>query len=176
MDDKYLAWVSKKFGSQPPSSREWINSTFEEIHLDEREKYLATGNNEVTVRINDSTGSERPQSETELPQGDRQTPANTRDSSENILNVEDMISDDATTQQAGIETLTSTVTESPELPNRKSLETALRTQFSPDRFNRAMQTLNQHGPEVGLRRLKKSDPEVAKQVERLLPKPQENDE
>ena len=176
MDDKYLAWVSKKFGSQPPSSREWINSTFEEIRLDEREKYLATGNNEVTVRINDSTGSERPQLETELPQGDRQTPANTRDSSENILNVEDMISDDATTQQAGIETLTSTVTESPELPNRKSLETALRTQFSPDRFNRAMQTLNQHGPEEGLRRLKKSDPEVAKQVERLLPKPQENDE
>ena len=38
-----------------------------------------------------------------------------------------------------------------------------------------MKTLNQHGPEEGLRRLKKSDPEVAKQVERLLPKPQGED-
>lgn len=38
MDDKYDAWVGKKFGSQPPSSREWINSTFEEVRLAEREK------------------------------------------------------------------------------------------------------------------------------------------
>ena len=169
MDEKYLTWVEKKFGSKPPSSREWINLTFEEIRLAERAKYLAAENNETPVRINDSTGSERPKSEIGSPPGEGQTPANTRHLSEDIL------SDDATTQQAGIETLTPPVPESPELPTPKSLETALRTQFSPQRFNRAMQTLNQYGPEEGLRRLKSSDPEVAKQVERLLPKPQGED-
>ena len=175
MDDKYGTWISKKFGSQPPSSREWINSTFEEIRLAEREKYLAAEKNETTARINDSTGSERPEAEIELPPGEPQTPANTRVLSEDVLIVEDIFSDDPNTQQAGIEPLTPTVPVSPELPTRKNLETALRTQFSPERFNRAMKTLNQYGPQEGLRRLKSSDPEVAKQVERLLPKPQGED-
>ena len=176
-EDKYVAWVEKKFGSEPPSaSQEWVNSTFEEIRLAERQKYLALENNETTARINDSTGSERPQSEIELPQGDGQTPANTRDPSENILTVEDIRSDDVTTQQAGIETLAPTVPESPELPTNQDFETALRERFSPERFNRAMKTLNQYGPQEGLRRLKSSDPEVAKQVERLLPKRQEQKE
>ena len=177
MDEKYLAWVEKKFGSQPPStSQEWFHSTFEEVRLAEREKYLAAEKNETTAGINDSAGSERPQAEIELPQGDgKPTPVNTRNLSDDILTVEDILSDDANTQRAGIETLTPTVPVSPELPTRKSLETALRTQFSPDRFNRAMKTLNQYGPQEGLRRLKSSDPEVAKQVERLLPKPQGED-
>ena len=176
MNDKYDAWVGKKFGSQPPSSYEKINSIFEEVRLAEREKYLAAEKNETTAGINDSAGSERPQAEIELPQGDgKPTPVNTRNVSDDILTVEDILSDDANTQRAGIETLTPTVPVSPELPTRKSLETALRTQFSPDRFNRAMKTLNQYGPQEGLRRLKSSDPEVAKQVERLLPKPQGED-
>lgn len=54
-----------------------------------------------------------------------------------------------------------------------SLELLLSEKFSPERINRAMKTLNQYGPQEGLRRLKSSDPEVAKQVERLLPKRQE---
>ncbi|MCY4569435.1 MAG: hypothetical protein OXD49_14145 [Candidatus Poribacteria bacterium] len=171
-NDKFLAWYDKKFGLAPPSARRWIFETFEEIRLAERAKYLGTENTEMTTRINDSTGSKRSEAEIELPPGDGQTPANTRPLSEDILTVEDILSDDANTQQAEIETLTPTVPEAPELPNRKNLETKLRTQFLPDRFNRAMKTLNQYGPQEGLRRLKSSDPEVAKQVERLLPKPQ----
>ena len=61
------------------------------------------------------------------------------------------------------------------LPTEVSIEIALRDRFSPERFSRAMNTLNQYGPQEGLRRLKSSDPEVAKQVERLLPKPQGED-
>ena len=57
------------------------------------------------------------------------------------------------------------VPELPELPTEERLETALRERFSPERFNRAMQTLNQYGPEEGLRRLKNSDPDVATHVE-----------
>ena len=176
-EDKYVAWVEKKFGSEPPSaSQEWVNSTFEEVRLAERAKYLASEKNDTTVSIDDSTASERPKPEIEVPPWDGQTPANPRDPSEDILTVEDILSDDVTTQQTGIETLAPTSPEAPELPNRKSLETALRTQFSPDRFNRAVKTLNQYGPQEGLRRLKDSDPEVAKQVERLLPKRQEQKE
>ena len=172
-EDKYVAWIEKKFGSQPPSaSQEWVHSTFEDVRLAEREKYLASQRNDTTASTNDFT----PESEIEDPPADGQIPANTRNVSENILTIEDMLSDDANTQQAGIETLTPTSPESPERPTFKSLETALRSQLSPDRFNRAMKTLNQYGPQEGLRRLKSSDPEVAKQVERLLPKPQEQKE
>lgn len=55
-----------------------------------------------------------------------------------------------------------------ELANEERLETALRERFSPERFNRALQTLQQYGPEEGLRRLKNSDPAVATHIERHL--------
>ena len=48
---------------------------------------------------------------------------------------------------------------------QNNLETTLRAQFSSERFERAMDTLEQYGPEEGLRRLKENDPEVAKQIE-----------
>ena len=75
----------------------------------------------------------------------------------------------------GIEKLASPVSEVPELANGTCLDTTLHLQFSPDRFTRAMKTLNRYGPKEGLRMLKESDLEVAKQVERLLPKPQGDD-
>ncbi|MCY3722271.1 MAG: hypothetical protein OXG97_08640 [Candidatus Poribacteria bacterium] len=173
-NQKYSAWVSEKFGSQPPSSREWINSTFEEVRLAEREKYFAAEKNEPSARITDWTGSERLEAESEAPPRAPQTPANTGALSEDFLTVEEMLSEDANTQREGIETLVPTVPKSPELPSRQRLESILRDQLSPERFTRAMKTLTQYGPQEGLRRLKSSDPEVAKQVERLLPKPQEN--
>ncbi len=60
-----------------------------------------------------------------------------------------------------------------ESSTEESLETFLRGSFSPERFNRAMQTLNRYGPEEGLRRLKALDPEVAEHVTRFLRKQQE---
>lgn len=63
--------------------------------------------------------------------------------------------------------------ELPELPTAESIELQLREQlnperFSPQRLNTAMQTLNRYGPEEGVRRLKESDPEIAKILERRL--------
>ena len=52
------------------------------------------------------------------------------------------------------------------LPTVKGLETSLKEQFSSERFNRAMSTLERYGLEEGIRRLRESDPEVAKQAER----------
>ena len=176
-EDKYVAWVEKKFGSEPPSaSQKWINSTFEEVRLAERKKYLGPQGSDTLAPINDLTRSERLGAEIEGSPGVEQTPANTRSLSEDILTVEDILTDDTNPRQAGIETLAPTGSKSPELPTNQGFETALRERFSPERFNRAMKTLNQYGPQEGLRRLKSSDPEVAKQVERLLPKRQEQKE
>lgn len=52
------------------------------------------------------------------------------------------------------------------LPTVEGLEVSLKEQFSSERFDRAMSTLERYGPEEGLRRLRESDPEIAKQVEK----------
>ncbi len=67
------------------------------------------------------------------------------------------------------------IPELPEFPSEEYLKTALSEQFSLERFNRAMQTLNRYGPKEGLRRLKVSDPEVAKRIESTLRSPQANE-
>ena len=56
---------------------------------------------------------------------------------------------------------------SPDTPSKvhSNLETTLKAQFSSERFERAMDTLERYGSEEGLRRLRETDPEVAKQVE-----------
>lgn len=56
----------------------------------------------------------------------------------------------------------------PELPSEAQLETTFREQFSPERFNTAMQTLYRHGPEEGIHQLKTADPEVAAYFQRYL--------
>lgn len=55
----------------------------------------------------------------------------------------------------------------------ESLETSLRGNFSPVRFNRAMEILNRYGPEEGPRHLQSSDTEVAEHVTRFLRQQQE---
>jgi len=57
----------------------------------------------------------------------------------------------------------------------EAFESNLREKLSPEHFNRIMETLNQHGPEEGLRRLKRSDPEIAVWIEDFLQKQQETD-
>ena len=169
-NEPYAAWGQKKFGFEPPSSRDSLYSTFEEIRLAERAKYLGTDQNEPSASVNDATDVA-----VELPLQETQPPANTPDVSDDGLRVEGVRVEGTTPQQTGVEPPTSTEQVSPDIPTAKTLETALRTQFSPERFTRAMNTLNQYGPVEGLRRLKASDPEVAKQVEHLFPKQQEND-
>ena len=53
------------------------------------------------------------------------------------------------------------------------VEVWLREHFSPERFNKVISTLDQYGPEEGLRRIKESDPEAAKHIERLIQPKQE---
>jgi len=62
-----------------------------------------------------------------------------------------------------------------EFPTENTAETPLREHVSSERITRAMTTLKQYGLQEGLRRLKTTDPELAKRVEQLLPKQQEAD-
>lgn len=52
-----------------------------------------------------------------------------------------------------------------------TLEKAFETPLSTERKQRAMSTLMQYGPEDGLRRLKRDDPEIAEHIEKHLPNP-----
>ena len=61
--------------------------------------------------------------------------------------------------------LTEVSPEPPAFPTEAELETALRERFSPERFERAMSTLERYGPEEGLRRLREEAPEIARQLE-----------
>ena len=66
----------------------------------------------------------------------------------------------------------------PELLTEEKVESAFRQQFktkrlSPERFNRALDILDRHGPEKGLRRLREVDPEAATQIEQIFFPPSE---
>ena len=57
-----------------------------------------------------------------------------------------------------------------QIPTAAKLESKISEQFNPERFSKAMETLNRYGPKEGIRRLKETDPAVAEQLERLLKK------
>ena len=52
-----------------------------------------------------------------------------------------------------------------------TLEKAFETPLSTERKKRALSTLMQYGPEDGLRRLKRDDPEIAEHIEKQLSNP-----
>ena len=112
-----------------------------------------------------STGETRT---TDIPQehADTQLPP-PQEAASSPAKVERISQSDAEIEAALAEQLR---TAAPELPTDAQLETVLRTQFSPQRFTRAMQTLQRYGPAEGLRRLQAADPEVAAYVKRLLPR------
>ena len=84
-------------------------------------------------------------------------------------------SPDSEAAEAGLEKqITSPGTHQPDVFSEEGFKVSLRERFSPERFNRAMQTLNRHGHEEGIRRLQASDPEVAEHVTRFLRRQQED--
>ena len=56
-------------------------------------------------------------------------------------------------------------TKTPTPPTAESIETQLREQLSPKRFNQVQQLIKQYGTEEGLRRLREMDPEAARRFE-----------
>ena len=56
-----------------------------------------------------------------------------------------------------------------ELPTEERIEAAFHEQFAPQRFQKAVATLQRYGIEEGMRRLRKTDAEIAGHFERVLP-------
>ena len=98
--------------------------------------------------------------ETENVSSDREQPS--------VLDALDSPAIPQTETDAGV-AAASGLTDAPQAPTTpptvEGLEASLKEQFSSERFERAMSTLEQYGPEEGLRRLRENDPEVAKQIE-----------
>ena len=88
--------------------------------------------------------------------------------SEETLTSEGLKQVPATVEEIEAELLKTLFPDEWELHTESSIENVVREQFSPQRFNAAVQTLSQYGPQEGLRRLKVSDPEIAIYVERLI--------
>ena len=109
----------------------------------------------------DETASDIPFAETELASPDRAPTAAWEDSI--IPNTENRGGTDPTVKPETV--ITEASPEPPALPTDAELEAALKERFSSERFERAMSTLDQYGPEEGLRRLRENDPEIAKQIE-----------
>lgn len=89
-----------------------------------------------------------------------------------ILNILKSVTDNSDTQsqptRPSLPEPSPTPSASHLLATDAEVEVSLREHFSPQRFNKAISTLDQYGPEEGLRRIKESDPEVGKHIERLI--------
>ena len=88
--------------------------------------------------------------------------------SEKTPTIEDVTQVPKTVEEIEAELLKTLFPDERALRTQSNIENVLREQFSPQRFNAAVQTLSQHGPQEGLRRLKEFDPEIAVYIERLI--------
>ncbi len=97
-------------------------------------------------------------SETEVP--------TTPDTSGSVLMTEAEI-EAATEKSLTRQTPDILTNQQPDTPSeiQSNLENNLKAQFSSERFEQAMDTLDRYGPEEGRRRLRENDPEVANQIE-----------
>ena len=88
--------------------------------------------------------------------------------SEEAPTIEDVTQVPPTIEEIETELLKTLFPDERASPRQSNIEKVLHEQFSPQRFNAAVQTLSQYGPQDGLRRLKESDPEIAVYIERLI--------
>ena len=82
--------------------------------------------------------------------------------------IEDVSQGPPTVEEIEAELLKTLFPDERALRTQSNVEEVLHEQFSPQRFNAAVQMLSQYGPQEGLSRLKESDPEIAIYVERLI--------
>ena len=167
-DKKLMSWLFKKVGTAPLQPSKWLRAVMEETRLAEREKFLAAGKTAEPPPLTDDIKPIQPldpQENDGLPSGDAFSTSELERAPQSDAELEGKLA----------EQLAPDALKLLELPVEENSETTLRKRFSPERFNRAMQTLSRHGPEEGLRKLKETDPELAQQVERLINRKQEGD-
>ena len=88
--------------------------------------------------------------------GDTASPLNTN--AEAFPVFKDLAQMPQTIQRTEAELAKQRILDIPEFLTKTQFQNTLRQHFSPERLNRALETLNQYGPKAGLHRLKASDP------------------
>ncbi|MCG9132722.1 hypothetical protein J5I95_13675 [Candidatus Poribacteria bacterium] len=163
-DDAHLSWMMTHFDGDFMKFGQWVTEVLRNPTPPGEETPTVVDSRRVPRSRRDVTDTEGGMPSLDAADMDA-TPH--RESPDETRTENDTVSD--------VKRINTSVSETPELPSEERLGIALGDRFSPQRFNRALQILNQYGPQEGLRRLKNTDPEFAKQVEPLLLKRQEND-
>lgn len=165
-DPENAAWMQGQFQGDYQAFGEWVVDVFRNPHTSSTQSLHTTVTDEVPSNVENDFLPERldPQQEnaravpTQLP---------------NFENGDTDVGSDTGNNATHSET-----TELPaftsELLTNEDFKKTLSEHFSPERFNRAMRTLNQYGPKEGMRRLKESDPAIATRMERIIQRSQED--
>ena len=166
-DQENVLWISARFKGDESAFNEWWRDVMTVYESDESTSPALTPTDsdflhgEFLNTPSDETTLDIPLAETEQAPSDRA-----------LLEMweESTITD---TSDRGIippppvepeKVVTEVSPEPPAFPTEEELETALRERFSSERFERALSTLERYGEEEGLRRLRESDPELARQI------------
>ncbi|MCY3739825.1 MAG: hypothetical protein OXH00_02260 [Candidatus Poribacteria bacterium] len=184
-DSRNQAWIKGYFNREGIGREEtltaWTSGIRQQlIHGDTSNDETIHGSDPVEFAIpSESDGFSQGETnglsqETPPPDANTFIDVESADISEDSFPFDDLLQKDPET--ITLETLEAL--ESVGLPTEENIESQLRKQlnperFSPQRLNKAMQTLNQYGPEEGVRRLRESDPEIAEVVERRIGAPKE---
>ena len=167
-DERNYAWVSGRFQGNNKAFGQWAVQILRNPVSSPVEQMPETVVGENTFELPTDVGALPPDAQDPArPPIDTATLAPELPASERTLpTTETEISELLTEQPKPIEIAGEKVI--PELPTEADLEASLGEQFSPERYQKAMATLNRYGPEAGLRRLRSADPEIAKRIEHLL--------
>jgi hypothetical protein len=172
-DERNYAWISGKFQGNNKAFGQWVIQILRDPVFSPVEQMPETVVGENTFELPTDAGELPPDAQDPArPPIDAATLSSELPASEKTLpTTETEISELLTKPPKPIEIAGEEVI--PELPTEADFteadfEASLREQFSPERYQKAMATLNRYGPEEGLRRLKSADPEIAKRIEPLL--------
>ena len=172
-----VAWFREKFGEGGDGAFRWedMESNPAFIWMTDVQRNAAS-----IVAAAETTGVEAPETQASAPSWDLSSVMESLSVSPDATTVENPgVSTPATdalehsvapnTDSRAAATPAPGLTDAPSapgsLPTDAGLEASLKAQFSSERFDRAMSTLERYGPEEGLRRLRENDPEIAKRIE-----------
>ena len=170
-DEQTAAWVNSHFQGDYNAFGQWAVEIFQNPTPILSTESPIVGTNEVPIpgqlNLSDvaSEGPIAPEDKEHLPSKELLSTDEIKPFTQGDVNIETELG----------QSLILDLSERLELLTNEAFESNLREKFSPEHFNRTTETLNQHGPEEGLRRLKRSNPEIAVWIENFLQKQQETD-
>ena len=174
VEEKHSAWGSLYFETDSVAYSNWVMGVLNEHQSTVADPVVVETEPTILPTETTESGAANERLLDDIPTASSEQPS-LLSTEPPVLEAGDVLTESGTDIDAEFRKLIeSTLPEAPILPTLVEFEKSLRENFSPNRFNSAIQTLNRYGPEDGLRRLKASDPEVAKHFERLIQVEQEN--